>query len=459
MHRFTSMTMVGGAVLAAFLAGSGISEAPAQDEVVAAQAISKAGDAPNFLVEPAKKGFVCPMHAHVTGEHEGECPICGMDLVPQKSIDVSGGQNMSPAAGHASAEHAPGHAAHPQDADAVGAAVHIAPAVQANLGVRIAQVERSDMHREIETVGKITRVDSTSRSILSAQVTGKLKFVAEKYDGDTVDEGELLFSIASEESFEAQRLYKEAVKAGKDSTELAVLSAPLMNQGVSAEQVEKLHKGAAPNMLIEVRSPKDAYVFIRRGAAGDDVNPGFTVFNIGGNARLIEVTAEIFEQQWGWVEEGQEAEISMRTLPGEVFTGRVVRVDPPVGFTTRTLEVRIEFETLNLKIAQNVFSRVKIKGTVRPDLVMIPSEAVIRTQAGDKVVVVRQDGSFQSIPVVTGEEAKGRTEILSGLSGGESIVASGQFLIDSESSRLADLARFTTAVPEAEVVAHAGHQH
>lgn len=459
MEKYKGIALLGGAVLVAYLAGSWTSKAPSQDEAARTQIVSQATVAPNVLAEPAKKGFVCPMHAHVTGDHEGECPICGMDLVPQKSVDLAGGQNMSPVADHSTSETMPAQASLPEHANSMGAAVHITSAVQTNLGVRIAQVKRMDLQRRIDTVGKITRIDSTARSILSSPVVGKLEFVAEKYDGDAVTEGELLFSISSEELLELQRGYKAAVAKNMEATELAVLSAALMSGGLSAEQVEQLHTGAEPNMLVNVHAPSDAYVFTRRGAVGDDVNPGFTVFNIGGNARLVEVTAEIFEQQWGWVEEGQEAEMSLRSLPGESFIGTVVRVDPPVGFTTRTLEVRVEFETDDLRVAQNVFGRLKINGSVRSNLVMVPSEAVIRMQSGDRIVAVRQDGTFQSMPIVAGEEAMGWTEITSGLEGGESIVVSGQFLIDSESSRLADLARFSTPVAAAEAAGHTGHQH
>ncbi|MBA3487715.1 MAG: efflux RND transporter periplasmic adaptor subunit [Lysobacter sp.] len=458
MHKYTGMALLGGAVLVAYLAGSW-NKAPSQDEAANAQIVSQASVAPNLLAAPAKTGFVCPMHAHVTGDHEGECPICGMDLVPQKSADVAGGQNVSPVAGHSISEPMPAQENLPQHANSMGAAVHLTPAVQTNLGVRIAQVKRMDLQRKIDTVGKITRIDSTARSILSSPVVGKLEFVAEKVDGDSVTEGELLFSISSEELFELQRGYKAAVESNMEATELAILSSDLMSGGLSAQQIEELDTGAEPNMLVNVHAPKDAFVFTRRGEVGDEVNPGFTVFNVGGNARLVEVTAEIFEQQWGWVEEGQETEMSLRSLPGESFIGRVVRVDPPVGFTTRTLEVRVEFETDDTRIAQNVFGRLKINGSVRSDLVMVPSEAVIRMQAGDKIVAVRQDGTFQSMPIVTGEEAMGWTEIVSGLEGGESIVVSGQFLIDSESSRLADLARFSTPVAATQAKGQTGHQH
>jgi Cu(I)/Ag(I) efflux system membrane fusion protein len=329
-----------------------------------------------------------------------------------------------------------------------GAAIHIDAGVQRNLDVRIAQVGLGDLNHEIETIGKITRVDSAARSILASPTTGHLQFVAEKNEGDPVAQGELLFSVVSDDLMKLEGAYQAAAK-GSNPAKAAELVPGLTEQGLTTEQIEQLAAGAEPTMPASVYSQQNGFVFIRRGNVGDEVTPGFTVFNLGGDKRLVEVTAAIFEQQWGWVKEGQVAELTLRGLPGVVFPGKVVQVDPPVGFTTRTLEVRIEFETDNEGISQNVFGRIKIKGQARPHLVMVPSEAVIRTEAGDKVVKVRKDGAFQTVPIVAGEESKGMTEILSGLVGGESIVVSGQFLIDSESARLADLARLSTNVADA----------
>lgn len=448
MNKFKGVALLVVAVVVAYMAGGWGRNAATPDASPDLSPVSRAEAGPQLLVAPVKQGFVCPMHSHITSSHEGgKCPICGMDLVPQ-AVSAVGEESEPATEAHSSS------AVAPSPTNLPGAAIRIDAGVQRNLGVRIAQVGRGDLSHEIETIGKITRVDSTARNILSSPTTGRLAFVAEKNEGDTVAQGELLFSVASDELMKLEREYQVAAK-GSDPEQATALVTGLTEQGLSPEQIEQLAAGGEPNLPASVYSPQDGFIFIRRGVVGDEVTPGFTVFNLGGDKRLVEVTAEIFEQQWGWVQEGQDAELTVRGLPGVVFTGKVIRVDPPVGFTTRTLEVRIEFETDNEGISQNVFGRVRIKGQVRPDLVMVPSEAVIRTEAGDKVVRVRKDGAFQTVPIVVGEESRGMTEILSGLAGGESIVVSGQFLIDSESSRLADLARLSTRVADA----GAGRQH
>ncbi|PKM13217.1 MAG: hypothetical protein CVV13_02235 [Gammaproteobacteria bacterium HGW-Gammaproteobacteria-3] len=319
-------------------------------------------------------------------------------------------------------------------------AVTIEPSVVQNLGVRTARAEIGEMSQSIETIGKITRVDQTARRIITPPIDGQLAYLADKYPGDDVRQGELLFSIASTPLFEQERRFQEAFLAGETANADTALAA-LNRQGLNPEQIAKLQAGARPELPVEVYAREAGYIFARRGTVGEPVNTGFTVFNIGGNYRVVEVTAEIFERQWGKVEEGQRAFMSVRGLPGIVFEGRVVRVEPPVGFTTRSLEVRLKFKTDNPELTQSLFARIKILDKSRKKVLMVPQEAVIRTADGERVVVVRADGLYQPVAVLAGEASAGRVEIRSGLDEGAVVVASGQFLIDSESNLQAELLR------------------
>lgn len=381
--------------------------------------------------------YTCPMHSHIHADHEGKCPICGMDLVPEKvSVAVAGGEVASHAAsaGHVD-DDVSGH-------DAVGAAILIDPAVRNNLSVRTAKVERGDLRRGIRTVGKIGRIDPTSRNNISPPIAGTLTALSPKMEGDTVANGEFLFSVGSEELFQLQRDYVDAMKEGRRDDALGLVS-QMSEHGISAAQIAELQGGAEPTLSAEVYSPQAGFVFIRRSAVGEPVTSGTMIYSLGANSRAIEVIAEIYEQQWGWVKDNQEAEMTVRSLPGKVFVGRIIRVEPPVGYTTRTLEVRLRFDTDEPELTQGMFSEVLIKGDSRSDVVSVPLESVISTQEGSRVVVVGEDGSFQPVAVITGEESGGMMEIRSGLSGDETVVVSGQFLIDSESNRLAGLARMS----------------
>ncbi|PIQ36715.1 MAG: hypothetical protein COW59_11080 [Lysobacterales bacterium CG17_big_fil_post_rev_8_21_14_2_50_64_11] len=376
--------------------------------------------------------YVCPMHSHVVSDHEGKCPICGMDLVKQV---VARGAASSPDAAHE-------HDAQQAEPQPSGAAILIDPAVRNNIGVRVAKVVRGDLRRQIRTVGKISRIDPTARRNVSPPVAGNLMALSDKKEGDRVSSGELLFSIGSDELFALQAEYQAAMTGGRRDEALSLVSR-LSEFGLDAGQIAQLQNGAEPTLPAQVYAPQDGFVFIRRGEVGMAVTDGMLIYSLGTNSRAIEVIAEIYETQWGWVRDGQEAEMRVKSFPDLVFTGRITRVEPPVGYTTRTLEVRLRFDSGEEGLTQGMFSEVQIKGELLADAVSVPSEAVIRTQSGPRVVLRRDDGGFVPVAVKLGEEIGERMVIVSGLNGDETVVVSGQFLLDSESNRLAGLARLS----------------
>jgi Cu(I)/Ag(I) efflux system membrane fusion protein len=115
-----------------------------------------------------------------------------------------------------------------------------------------------------------------------------------------------------------------------------------------------------------------------------------------------------------------------------------------VGYTTRSLEVALKFKTDNPELSQSMFAHVSIVGQPRSNVLLVPTDTVIRTGEGERVVLVHDASHFQPVPVVAGEEAGGMIEIRSGLQAGDRVVASGQFLIDSESNLLAGFRRLAT---------------
>lgn len=368
--------------------------------------------------------YVCPMHPEIVDDAPGSCPICGMDLVEAQDKEA----------------HVHSHEAGDGEGLPV---VAIEPGVGHNLGIRTAQAVHGTLQRSIETIGKITRIDPMARRTLNPPLRGELAFVADKREGDRIKAGELLFSIASTELFEHEKAFQDTFRSGDRATAQAMIPR-LSVMGLNSDQIARLQSGAPPELPVEVRAFEDGFVYTRRGQTGDPVHPGFTVFNVGGNYNVVEVTAEIFERQWGWVEEGQTARMTVRGLPGKVFTGKVVRVEPPVGYTTRSLEVALHFRTNDSGLSQSMFAHVDIAGRALKRVLTVPADSVIRTGRGDRVVRALSDRRYQPVAVVAGEEADGRIEIRSGLKAGDQVVASGQFLIDSESNLMAGFRRMAS---------------
>ena len=363
--------------------------------------------------------YVCPMHPEITSDSPGDCPICGMDLVKHKH------------------SHALNHA------NTRFPAIRISPTVKHNLGIKTAKAVVGELKHEIKSLGKITRIDLTARRIIIPPGSGTISYIVDKYDGDEVIAGELLFSISSDQLLELQRQFQELSASGNTSA-VSLMIPQLINSGLSNEQISRLQSGEPANFSAEVYAKEAGYIFSRRGNVGDAIPSRFTVFNIGSNYQVVEVTAEIFERQWGWVKEGQQATMIVRGLPGLIFSGKVVDVEPPVGFTTRSLEVRLKFKTDHPGLSKSMFARVSIIGQSRKNILMVPRDTVIRTGDEDRVVLIRNDGLFQPVTVVIGEESDDMVEIISGLKKGDTVVSSGQFLIDSESNLQSALKRMTT---------------
>ena len=369
---------------------------------------------PDHLVDQGVSvSYVCPMHVHITSDTEDTCPICGMDLVLDSTKKTKQTKNNS---------------------------IKLSSAISNSIGVKTGKVIRGDLLRNVNTLGKITRLDSTARNIITTPIYGIISDIADIYEGDDVKKDDFLFSVTSDELKLLAEEYQISYH-GDNKTLTLDLFTKLRNMGMTPDQIVKLESIESVNPTISIYAQEDGYIFIRRGEIGTVVKPGYTVFNVGGNYQLAEITAEIFERQWARVKEEQAATMRLRNLPGLTFHGKVSRVEPPVGYTTRTLEIKLKFKIDDERISQSMFAHLSIVGTPRKNLLLVPTTAVILTQDQQRVVKTNKKGEFQSIVIVAGEESMGMTEVISGLKEGDTIVTSGQFLIDSESQLLAGFNR------------------
>jgi Cu(I)/Ag(I) efflux system membrane fusion protein len=156
----------------------------------------------------------------------------------------------------------------------------------------------------------------------------------------------------------------------------------------------------------------------------------------------------LFEGQGAWIDRGQRITVRIPTMPGVEYEGQVDRTDREINFSTRTLPVYVGFRTTNPRIRYGMLVEVTIHASARENVLRIPREALIRTGEGDRVILARGNGRFRPVSVEAGIESGDYIEILSGLEEGQQIVVSGQFLIDSESSLIADFQRMETGADD-----------
>ena len=391
------------AIAVAFFAGRSFNDA------------SSASGAASGSAEREILYWVAPMDANYRRDEPGKSPM-GMDLV----------------------------AVYADEVDDQPGVVKIDPTIINNLGVRTVAAERSELMRRIETVGYITYDEDTVQHV-HTRVDGWIERLNTKATGDPVKKGQLLFELYSPTLVNAQEEFLTANRSG-NTTLLKASRDRLEALGVSGSEIARLERERTAEQRVRVYAESDGVIAHLGVREGIYVTPATEIMSVA-KLNRVWVIAEVFERQSSWVKPGQTAEVELDYLPGKTLEGVVDYVYPELDPKTRTLRVRLRFDNADELLRPNMFSRVVIEAEGFGRVVNVPREAVIRGGSMDRVVVSLGDGRFKSQPVRLGIESGDRVAIRSGLKAGDTIVVSGQFLIDSESNIESALARMSDAPP------------
>jgi Cu(I)/Ag(I) efflux system membrane fusion protein len=370
--------------------------------------------------------WVAPMDPNYRRDEPGKSPM-GMDLVPVYANGSKGGGNDAPG-------------------------IEIDPAVINNIGVRTAPVERTTLNRRIETVGFVTP-DADRIGHIHVRSEGWIENLIANNVGERVAAGDVVFEIYSPALVSAQDEYLQALRVGRDEL-IAAAEQRLRALGMLDGQIEAVRESRRSRQRFEVRSPQDGYIMELNVRDGMYVEPGMTIMSLA-DLSEVWVDVDVFEQQIGWVQAGQRAEMRLPFAPERIWRGTVDYVYPTIRPETRTARVRLAFDNPDLALKPNMYAQVEIAVAPRRDVLAVPSQAVIRTGEQERVILAREGGRFRPAEVITGIESEGRVEIVEGLNPGERIVVSSQFLIDSEASMDASLLRLVGE--ESGGMDHSGH--
>jgi Cu(I)/Ag(I) efflux system membrane fusion protein len=394
--------------------------------------------------------YVCPMHPQIIRDDPGNCPICGMDLVQKEAEEeqASGERKIlywvAPMDSNYRRDE-PGKSPMGMDLvpvydEAGGASVKISPAVENNMGVRTATVQRDRLWRRIDTVGYVD-FDETRITHIHMRTKGWIEKLMVKSEGERVKKGQLLFEMYSPDLVNAQEEYVQALKSG--SKGLIKASRERMNAlGISAQQINQLNRTRKVDQYVRVYASQDGIVSLLKVREGMFVQPAIEVMSLA-DLSSVWLLAEVFESQADWVKEGQFADVHLSYLPGKVWEGRVEYIYPSLSQKTRTLKVRLRFDNPGEQLKPNMYADVTIYGGAKKDVIVIPREALIRTGNEQRVILSQGKGRYTPRDVIAGIESGDWIEIISGLNVGDTVVTSGQFLIDSEASLKASIARMS----------------
>ncbi len=334
----------------------------------------------------------------------------------------------------------------PRYADEEGAGPVDAPeltvsrqAVQA-LGLRLARVEKRQFGAAVEAVGTV-QLNERDVSIVQARTAGFVERVYARAPGDVVAAGAPLVDLLNPEWNGAQREYL-AVRATGDAPLAQAARQRLLLLGMPAATVERVERSGQPLSLQTITAPAGGVITELSVRAGMTVAPGMTLARINGLG-TVWLEAALPEAQAALIQPGQLVEARFPALPGQVVKGRVAAVLPEASRETRTLRVRIELPNPGQRLNPGLFAQVTLRGPQREAMV-VPAEAVIRTGRRALVYVSDSPGRYRPVEVQIGEQVDERIVVLSGLSEGQQVVASGQFLVDSEASLQGVMARAAT---------------
>ncbi|QLH44035.1 MAG: efflux RND transporter periplasmic adaptor subunit [Coxiellaceae bacterium] len=318
--------------------------------------------------------------------------------------------------------------------------VKISPAVINNLGIRTIPVMQSALPRQIETVGYV-EPNENAISHIHMYTDGWIKKLLVKANEEPVKKGQLLFQLYSPTLVNAQEEYLLALDS-RNADLIAASYAKLKALNVADSQIQNLQKTRKVSQLVNIYAPQDGVVTKLNVREGMRVTPEIEIMEIT-DLSTIWLIANIIETQAGWVKVGQPATATLTAYPNKVWQGTVDYVYPEMDTTTRTLKIRLQFANPTLLLKPGMYATVTLFAGIKENVLSIPKEALIRSSHGDYVVVSLGDGRFQVRAITVGMESNDRAEILSGLTSGESVVISGQFLIDSEANLKASMQRMS----------------
>ena len=346
--------------------------------------------------------WVAPMDPDFRRDVPGKSPM-GMDLAPIYADQV----------------------------DSQPGVVVIDPTVINNLGVRTAVAKRSPLPRLVDTVGYVSYDEDTVHHI-HARVDGWVEKLGPGASGESVKKGQLLFELYSPMLVSAQEEFLSASRSNTTSLRNASRDR-LLALGVTASEIARLDTERTVRQRMPVYAKSDGVIARLGVRQGMFVTPATEIMSIA-SLDSVWVLAEVLERQASWVEAGQTAIVTLDYLPGTVLQGTVDYIYPELDPITRTLNVRLRFDNNTLGLRPNMIAHVTIEGRKVGAVVHVPREALIRGGVGSRVVVDLGDGRYVARRVLVGIESGDRIAIRRGLSVGERVVTSAQFLIDSESN-------------------------
>jgi len=362
----------------------------------------------------ADEVFWCPMHPQVKRDRSATCPICNMALVPlEEGAGAGGYEGLTLTAQH----------------------------VQ-QAGVVTEPVRKRELYREVDTTGRLV-VDERRLARITARVFGRSRLdkLHVNFTGERVEQGQLIAELFNTKLITTQDELLSALQsrsATRGDPFIEAAQRKLRYQGLNDEQIDTIVESGKVMERVPIH-------------AGEYVSEGDPLFEIADLSSLW-LYADIYEDELPLVSIGQRAELTLRSVPGEVFEGTVAFIDPVMQPGSRTVRVRLNIDNTNGRLKPGMYARARFIQD-QPPMLAVPGNAVLWSGRRTVVIVKEGAGRFRPVEVKLGQkwlypllpEADGDRqlgfgaddrqyqEVLSGLSPGDEVVTAGAFLLNAES--------------------------
>jgi membrane fusion protein, copper/silver efflux system len=403
-------------------------------------------------VPKAKPGqYTCPMDPEVISDQPGRCPVCGMKLVqvPPTTDSVATPNVGDMTQSNMGPAPVPGLVP-----------ITIEPQRLQLTGLRTGTVSVRPLEGSLRLVGFVTP-DESRLSDIQLRFSGWVKQLTVDQTGQQIKAGQKLLSIYSPDIFQAEQDYivaKQSIGRVGDA-ELSATRQQLLTAahqrlellGVPKEELSRLDSANAPASEIWIRSPSTGVVLEKNVIEGQQINPNQSLFSVADLSRVW-VLADVYERDLAGIKLGQNVKMTSNSYPGELFEGTVSFIYPTVSEQSRTLKIRIEFANPSLRLKPGMYAEVEIEGE-GTGVLAVPADAVMDGGSHQYAFVVHGGTHFEPRMLKIGRRADDYMEVLSGLSEGDEVVTSASFLIDSESRLKAAI----SGMGGTDTSVHAGH--
>ena len=360
------------------------------------------------VIEAGEQIWTCSMHPQIRQPEPGDCPICGMDLVPVEEEGAQGTEAL---------------------------AISMSPTAMQLANVSTAIVGATEPKKIVRLNGKVQE-DERLLTSQSTHIPGRIESLKVNFTGEYVQKDQVIATIYSPELVTAQEELFEAQKIRE--TQPALFNAAkvkLRNWKLSDAQIENILEAGERIDDFPVRADDSGYVIEKMVNVGDYVRQGQTIYEIA-NLYRVWVLFDIYESDLPWIERGDQVTFTVQSLPGREFEATIDYIDPVIDPQTRVAQARVVMNNPNNRLKPEMF----VSGTVQASIedagegIAIPKSAVMWTGTRSLVYVksVTETGiQFQMREVTLGPALGESYLVEEGLEMGEEIAVSGTFSIDA----------------------------